>query len=123
MSSQLQLQTSEHLYNLFETSDKFIIYLQIPGVKKEDFNIGLSLCNTNIVYFKFKYDIIEEFGNCLKRNFCFPKDEVFLKLDLPKYINPDEEATVEFMKGIAMIVLTKVIDVKLKRLRIKYDCL
>ncbi|RIA85115.1 hypothetical protein C1645_808446 [Glomus cerebriforme] len=91
-------------YNIFEVENSHLIVdLYIPNIKYLD--IDVSIHNLKLIYIKYKHDIIKDPGTCLKRGIIFSEDEIVLTLELPRNIDPDEKATIKYVKGVARIKL------------------
>ncbi|PKY63115.1 hypothetical protein RhiirA4_491027, partial [Rhizophagus irregularis] len=95
-------------YNIFESSDQFIIYVEACGVARNTIEIEVNKFDAQRIYIKFNYDQdIEDGLHCLKRSFFVPKDEIKMLIQLPKSFDPDKDAKVELLCGMIKISLGK----------------
>ncbi|POG61478.1 hypothetical protein GLOIN_2v1814034 [Rhizophagus irregularis DAOM 181602=DAOM 197198] len=83
-TSQSQLQTSPQ-YNIFESSDELIVYIQAITVEKNSIEIETNNFEARNIYVKFKYNQEIEAGlQCKKGSFHILKDEIEISIHLPK---------------------------------------
>ncbi|GET52973.1 hypothetical protein GLOIN_2v1814034 [Rhizophagus irregularis DAOM 181602=DAOM 197198] len=106
-------------YNIFESSDQFIIYVEACGVARNTIEIEVNKFDAQRIYIKFNYDQdIEDGLHCLKRSFFVPKDEIKMLIQLPKSFDPDKDAKVELLCGMIKISLGKLEKLITKKFKI-----
>ncbi|GET52972.1 hypothetical protein GLOIN_2v1474512 [Rhizophagus irregularis DAOM 181602=DAOM 197198] len=110
---------SPNAYNIFESSDQFIIYVEACGVARNTIEIEVNKFDAQRIYIKFNYDQdIEDGLHCLKRSFFVPKDEIKMLIQLPKSFDPDKDAKVELLCGMIKISLGKLEKLITKKFKI-----
>ncbi|CAB5371214.1 unnamed protein product [Rhizophagus irregularis] len=113
MQAQTQLQPQSpslpySQYNIFESSEQLIIYVEACGVSRNTIEIEVNKFDAQRIYIKFNYDQdIEDGLQCLKRSFFVPKDKIKMLIQLPKSFDPDKDAKVELLCGMIKILLGK----------------
>ncbi|CAG8731750.1 4342_t:CDS:2 [Rhizophagus irregularis] len=117
-TSQSQLQTSPQ-YNIFESSDELIVYIQAITVEKNSIEIETNNFEARNIYVKFKYNQEIEAGlQCKKGSFHILKDEIEISIHLPKRFDPEKETKVELLCGIIKISLGKLEKPIIKKYKI-----
>ncbi|CAI2197935.1 10765_t:CDS:2, partial [Funneliformis geosporum] len=75
--------------------------------------VDINIYNTKLIYIKYKHVKFKDQGPCLKREIIFSEDETELTLELSNNIDPDEEISIKYSKGVIRILL-KISQIKIK---------